>query len=71
MRHTFTFHPVAALLAAAILAGSGYLALAGGDPIPGTEPISVGTPKREGPMPYLGGSPTLTAGFKDWESCAV
>lgn len=58
------------LLAAALL-GTSYVALSGEDPIPGTEPISIGTPKKEGPIAYLGGSPTLTAGFQDWALCEL
>jgi hypothetical protein len=56
------------LLAAAFV-GSGFYAFAGGDPVPGTETISIGTPMREGPVPYIGGFPSLTAGFQDWALC--
>jgi len=55
----------------AALAGSGLYFYSGGDPIPGTEPIKIGTPEREGPLPYLGGSPSLTAGFQDWPLCSL
>jgi hypothetical protein len=44
---------------------------AGSDPIPGTEPISIGTPKRDKPLDYVSGSPTLTAGFQDWAMCEL
>jgi YD repeat-containing protein len=43
----------------------------GSDPIPGTEPISIGTPKRDKPLDYVSGSPTLTAGFQDWAICEL
>lgn len=42
-----------------------------GEPTPGTEPVSVGTPHRDGPLPFVGGSPTLTAGFQDWALCEL
>ncbi len=42
-----------------------------GDPIPGTEPISIGTPKRDAPVNYVSGSPSLTAGFQDWAMCEL
>jgi len=44
---------------------TGWWTLRGGDPIPGTEPISIGTPKRDQPLDYVSGSPTLTADFRD------
>ncbi len=71
MQLQFRASIIPAGFALAVLAGSGYYAFAGGDPIPGTEPITVGTPKKEGPAAYVGGSPVLTAGFKDWESCEL
>ncbi len=71
MTQSFRMHILPAALAAAFLTGTGLYMARGGDPIPGTEPISVGTPKKEGSPAYVGGSPTLTAGFKDWESCEL
>ncbi len=71
MRTTFSAYFLPAALAAALLTGTGFVLTRGGDPIPGTEPITVGTPKKEGPAAYVGGSPVLTAGFKDWESCEL
>ena len=70
MRSTLQASLVPVGLLAAVLAGSGYLAFGGGG-IPGTEPITIGTPKREGPVPYVGGFPTLTAGFQDWALCEL
>jgi hypothetical protein len=55
----------------AALAGSGIYLYSGGGGVPGTEPIAIGTPAREGPLPYLGGSPSLTAGFQDWALCEL
>lgn len=61
-----------AALVVALLSGLGFFAYAtGGDPIPGTEPISIGTPERTAPVNYVSGSPSLTAGFQDWPLCEL
>ena len=78
MRSTIHASLIPVGLVAAALVGSGFFALGGGDPVPGTEPITIGTPKREGPAPYVGGFPTLKPGanpqplgFQDWPLCEM
>jgi len=58
-------------LIVATLLGTGYYSVSGGGSDLGGEGGSHGSPMKEGPVAYLGGTPALPAGFRDWAMCEL